>query len=160
MIDDWGISCEIVFKWMSLDLTSDKSTLVYVIAWCRQAASHNLNQCWPSSMLLYGIIRSEWVKFLWRLLFRFQFTIYYQWFRTFMEWVGGQRCGKLLPVPMMTPVQWHVFIHEKTFENVVCKMSAILSRSQCVQSIMRPRKNGREWHFQTYFLEWKCLNFD
>ena len=28
-----------------LDLTDDKSTLVQVMAWCRQATSHYLNQC-------------------------------------------------------------------------------------------------------------------
>ena len=32
---------------MSLDLTDDKSTLGQVMAWCRQATSHCLNQCWP-----------------------------------------------------------------------------------------------------------------
>ena len=36
-------------RWMPRDLTDDKSTLVQVMAWCRQAASHYLNQCWPSS---------------------------------------------------------------------------------------------------------------
>ena len=33
--------------WMPQDLTDDKSTLVQVMAWCRQATSHYLNQCWP-----------------------------------------------------------------------------------------------------------------
>ena len=31
-----------VFRWMSWDLTNDKSTLVQVMAWCRQATSHYL----------------------------------------------------------------------------------------------------------------------
>ena len=60
-IDGWGISCIITFRQMSLDLT-DKSTLVPVMAWCRQATSHYLNQCWPCSMLPYGITRPQWVK--------------------------------------------------------------------------------------------------
>ena len=29
---------------------------------CRQATSHYLNQCWPSSMSPYGITRPQWVK--------------------------------------------------------------------------------------------------
>ena len=33
------ISCEIALMWMPLGLTDDKSTLVQVIAWCRQATS-------------------------------------------------------------------------------------------------------------------------
>ena len=32
VIIGWGISCEIVLRWMSLDLTDDKSTLVQVMA--------------------------------------------------------------------------------------------------------------------------------
>ena len=54
---------------MSLDitLTEDKSTLVQVMAWCRQAPSHDLNQCWPRSMAgprLYDITRPQWVNTL------------------------------------------------------------------------------------------------
>ena len=39
-----------------------KSTLVQVMAWGRQATSHYLSQCWPRSMLPYGVIRPQWVK--------------------------------------------------------------------------------------------------
>ena len=59
--DGWGISCKIALRWMSLDLTDDKSTLVQVMAWCRQATSHYLSQCWPRSMSPNGITRPEWV---------------------------------------------------------------------------------------------------
>ena len=37
-----SISSEIELKWMPQDLTEEKSTLVWVMAWCRQAASHYL----------------------------------------------------------------------------------------------------------------------
>ena len=47
---------------MPLDLTSDKSTLVQVMAWCRQATSHYLSQCWPRSLSPYGVTRPQWVK--------------------------------------------------------------------------------------------------
>ena len=33
----WAASWEIAFRWMSLVLTEDKSTLVQVMAWCHQA---------------------------------------------------------------------------------------------------------------------------
>ena len=59
--DGWGISCELVLRWMSLDLTDDKSTLVQVIVWCRQATSHYLSQYWPRSLSPYGITRPQWV---------------------------------------------------------------------------------------------------
>ena len=60
----WGISYEIALRWMPLELTDDKSTLVEVMAWCRQATSHYLSQCWLSPLLPYGIARPQWVKSL------------------------------------------------------------------------------------------------
>ena len=41
------IYCQIVLRWMSLDLTDDMSTLVQVMAWCCQVTSHYLSQCCP-----------------------------------------------------------------------------------------------------------------
>ena len=61
MTDGWGISCKIALIWMSQNLT-DKSTLVQVMAWYRQATSHYLSQCWPSSMSPYGVTRPAWLK--------------------------------------------------------------------------------------------------
>ena len=43
VIDGWRISCELALRWMSLDLTDDKSKLVQVMAWCHQATSHYLS---------------------------------------------------------------------------------------------------------------------
>ena len=57
----WGISYDIALRWMPLDLTDDKSTLVQVMAWCRQATSHYLSQCWPRSLSPYGATRPQWV---------------------------------------------------------------------------------------------------
>ena len=62
VIDGWGNSCEIALIWMSLDFTDDQSTLVQVMAWCHQATSHYLRQCWPSFMSSYGVTRPQWVK--------------------------------------------------------------------------------------------------
>ena len=62
VIDGCGISCEIAIIWMSLDFTDDQSTLVQVMAWCRQATSHYLSQCWPKSLSPYGITRPQWVN--------------------------------------------------------------------------------------------------
>ena len=59
--DDWGIFCKIALRWMPLDLTDDKSTLIQVMAWCRQATSHYLSQCLPRFMPPYGVTRPQWV---------------------------------------------------------------------------------------------------
>ena len=61
----WVGTCfETAHKWLLLKLTNDKSTLTQVMAWCRQATSHYLNQCWPRSMTPYSIMRTQWVKCL------------------------------------------------------------------------------------------------
>ena len=48
---------------MPQDLTNDKLTLIHVMAWCRQASSHCLNQCWPRSPTPYGVTRPQCVKY-------------------------------------------------------------------------------------------------
>ena len=60
----WGISYEVALRRMPLDLTDEKSTLVQVMAWCRQATSHYLSQCWPRSMSPNGVTRPQWVNWL------------------------------------------------------------------------------------------------
>ena len=42
VVDSWGSSCKIALRWMSLDLTDDKSALVQVMAWCSQAGSYSI----------------------------------------------------------------------------------------------------------------------
>ena len=39
-------SHEIAYKWITPDLFNWRSTLVQVMAWCRQATNHYLSQCW------------------------------------------------------------------------------------------------------------------
>ena len=62
VIDGWDISFEIALMWMPLNFTDNQSTLVQVMAWCRQATSHYLGQCWPWSLSPYGVIRPQWVN--------------------------------------------------------------------------------------------------
>ena len=57
VIDGGDIACESVLRWISLDLSSGTSTLVQVMAWCRQATSNYLSQWWPSTLSPYGVIR-------------------------------------------------------------------------------------------------------
>ena len=70
-IDGWGISSEIALIWISLDFTADQSTLVKVMAWCRQATSHNLSQSWPRYLSPYDITRHQRVSH--------NFCLSYQW---------------------------------------------------------------------------------
>ena len=62
MVDGWGISCEIAYSLMSTDLSDDKSTLVQVMAWRRQAKCYHLCLCWPRFVSSYGVIRAQWFR--------------------------------------------------------------------------------------------------
>ena len=60
--DGCDISTETALRWTSMDHSDDKLTLVQVMAWCRQATGHCLNQCWPRSLPPYGVTRPQWVE--------------------------------------------------------------------------------------------------
>ena len=66
VIDSWGILCEIALIWMSVDFTDDQSTLVQVMAWCRQPTSHYLSQYSPRSLSPYGVTRPQSVNNIFR----------------------------------------------------------------------------------------------
>ena len=51
-----------VLKCLPWYLTDDKSTLVQVMAWCHQATSHHLKQCWLRSVSKYGVTRPQLYK--------------------------------------------------------------------------------------------------
>ena len=61
VIGAWDTSCEIALRWMSLDLTDDKSTLVQVMTWCHLTTSYYLRRCWPRSMSTNDVTRVTWV---------------------------------------------------------------------------------------------------
>ena len=50
-----------IFSWITLPIIL-KPTLVQVMAWYHQAASHYLNQCWLRYMSAYGLTKPQWVK--------------------------------------------------------------------------------------------------
>ena len=54
----WWIS----FWKLSLELGYDKSILVQVMAWCRQATIRYFSQFWPSFMSPCDVINPQWVK--------------------------------------------------------------------------------------------------
>ena len=50
LIDIFNISSGTVPKWMPQDHFDDWSTMVQVMAWCRQSTGHFLSKCWPRSL--------------------------------------------------------------------------------------------------------------
>ena len=57
-------SCEITLRWMPQNMFNEKSTLVQVMAWCCQAPSHYLSQCWPQPILPYRFTKPQSVQWL------------------------------------------------------------------------------------------------
>ena len=56
------------------------------MAWCRQAASHYLSQCWPRSLSPYGVTRPQWVNLLMYIcVTRPQ---WYNLFKAVLNWYG------------------------------------------------------------------------
>ena len=53
---------DVSLRCIPLDLAEGKSTLVQVMAWCRQATSHYMTQCLPRSMWPCGVTRPQWVN--------------------------------------------------------------------------------------------------
>ena len=84
---------------MPLDLTDDKSTLVQVMAWCRQATSHYLSQCWLSSLLVMASLGPNELRLILQGLYR-----------------GHNACGLLLfgcVVCTCPDVLWQLNLTEK-----------------------------------------------
>ena len=55
-------SYDIAVRWMPHNPVDDKSSVVQVMAWCRQTTCHYLRQCWSISKLPYGFVGPQWVK--------------------------------------------------------------------------------------------------
>ena len=89
MIDGWSIFCEIVLTWAPQDLTDDNSTLVQVMAWCHQATSHYLNQCWPSSLASLGL--NGWQTDMFLHIVSSAMLIWCRCFKSTVTMIGGAR---------------------------------------------------------------------
>ena len=93
-----------IFRWMPQGLTDDKSTLVQVMAWCRQATSHYLNQCWPRSPTPYGITRPQWINISkYFCLLKLQNLAFLS---ANYIWLTRQLCKNLLVHPSIHPYQF------------------------------------------------------
>ena len=109
VIGCWGISCEIALIWMSQDFTNDQSILVQVMAWCHQAPSHYLSQCWPRSLSPYGVTMPQWVNSFWP-----RDAIWHQWCHMASQnmvnigWGIGLLTDSNKPIhqPMLTNNHW------------------------------------------------------
>ena len=61
-ISSLGTCCEIALMGLLQNVANEKSILVQVMAWCRQAPSHYLRQSWLRSMSPYNVTRPQLVN--------------------------------------------------------------------------------------------------
>ena len=62
-----SISCAIC-KGLQVNVTNttdEEWKLVQVITWYCQVTSHHLNQYWPSSVMSFGVTRTQWWGIIW-----------------------------------------------------------------------------------------------
>ena len=52
--------CFNALGWIIVGFIYVKSAVVRVMVWDRQDTSHYLNQCWPRSMMPFGVTRLQW----------------------------------------------------------------------------------------------------
>ena len=116
VIGSWGISCEIALIYESqLTLTDNESTLVQVMAWCRQAPSHYLGQCWPRSLTPHDVTRPQSVLITY-------FNSHKAWWiqcSAFCQWCVGCN-GAVADVSDMAVEMgfWKICQHSTTINNL------------------------------------------
>ena len=67
VFDAWCISCEIAFNWMPMSRIYDKSTLVQVMVWYRQATNHYQSKCWTRFLSPYASLDQNELTQIWKL---------------------------------------------------------------------------------------------
>ena len=78
---DWWLR-HLLWNCPSLNVTGlkyEKSTLVQVMAWRRQATSHYPSQCWSRSLSPYGFTRPQRVKQILEFLHHFYNVLNHSW---------------------------------------------------------------------------------
>ena len=101
VIDGWGISCEISLIWMSLDFTDDQSTLVQVMAWCRQATSHYLIHVDPDRCRHTVSLGPNELN----INFSSNYTFFIIWFRYFVRNFKGCLWNSIQNI---LPIDWNI----------------------------------------------------
>ena len=129
---------------MPQDLIDHELIFFQIMAWWHQATKHYLMQCWPMSLMSCGVTGTQWVNSS-----PPSVACMHQWTGSALVQIMACRLfgAKPLPEPVLTYCQlvpWEqtsmnynqntkLFIHEYAFENVVCKMAAILFRGRWVK---------------------------
>ena len=154
-----GSSCETALWWMPQDTFDIKSTLAQLMAWCHQATSHYLSQCWPRSISPYDIPRPQKVN-VWQICLNDDFSTWGPIMRTKFSWESMVMCSDSQvhfviswgcnPLNTLRLKQngWHVGdnIFKCISVNVICGVLFRISLMLCRVQLMI----SQHW-FSTYF---------
>ena len=147
-IDGWDIYHEISSRWMSLDFTDDKSTLVQVNAWCRQATGHYLNQCWPSSLPPLLDYRWHHHGHLDIMINKYEYRNCRAWLfdviiKLSSEWRPNHGNVGFIIIQVSSVISFEHFIRK----SMSILLATVLFVNKPISTIMMKTKNYHEYHF-------------
>ena len=126
---------------MTLDFTDDQSTLVQVMAWCRQATSHYLSQCWPRCLSPYGVTRPQCISKLTTIGSDNGLCVTWSVPHHYLNW-----CWNIVNSNLVNKLQWNlkrnsnsrIFKKMHLKMSYICTLAAILSQPQCLNACCEP----------------------
>ena len=133
------------------------------MAWCRQATSHYLSQCWPRSMLPNGVTRPQWVLSRKNLIWRCEakFTMEQPFIMFMLPILSWQYHAYGCPADLRSqcisrhgigPQTWN--IQSPASEELITKSEEVLIQT----NHKRPgcRDHSRGGHFIAHHIIWEC----
>ena len=150
MTDGCDISSEIAFRWTSLDLSNDKSTLVQVMAWCRQAPIHYLSQCWPRSVSPYGVTWPQWILIM--------IIVWYIYIYVLTRYIGSTRWSELeLELKNLElECEWVISFRANFCNQLTCIPFAVTNKALPVKGLAEDPINKLIFlQFNSWLLTWK-----
>ena len=153
---------------MTLDFTDDQSTLVQVMAWCRQATSHYLSQCWPRCLSPYGVTRPQCISKLTTIGSDNGLCVAWSVPHHYLNW-----CWNIVNSNLINKLQWNLKrnSNSRIFKKMHLKMSCAHWRPFCLSlNVLMPAANlcdssviiflsikTRIWHHLCRQLHQQCL---
>ena len=95
---EFANSYQKLISWAAPKWPDENSALAHIMVWCHQESNHYLNQCWPRSMVPYGVTRPQRGNKLSRVLIQ-----------NYLLWAIG---GTQVFCMFWTPICWYISIFE------------------------------------------------
>ena len=163
VIDGWS---KIIVKWMPMDLTDSKSTLVKLMAWCRQAqaitwANVDRDLCRHMASLGQNGCREIPLLVKWDAKSYTQSSIAWETWGKHDAIYSHHCASRVWPTLHCDVTTWTCFLrHETSWHPCDCNVLwHLVNHLTCWEAEMKYPIFCRR-HFQMHFREWKCIIFD